>query len=153
MTGKSIRRCLAAALVVMSAAVLLTGCGGSGADSNTIKIGGNFELSGNNASYGSSAKNGMEMAVKEINDNGGLLGKKLEIVTADNRSEATEAANAMQKLLDSDVKFIIGPDTSSGSLACVSTADKEKVPMITPYGTNPDITVDPTSKQVHPLLR
>lgn len=152
MTGKSIRRCLAAALVVMSAAVLLTGCGGSGADSNTIKIGGNFELSGNNASYGSSAKNGMEMAVKEINDNGGLLGKKLEIVTADNRSEATEAANAMQKLLDSDVKFIIGPDTSSGSLACVSTADKEKVPMITPYGTNPDITVDPTSKQVHPYV-
>lgn len=90
------------------------------------------------------------MAVKEINDNGGLLGKKLEITTADNRSEATEAANAMQKLLDDKADFIIGPDTSSGSLACVSTADQEQIPMITPYGTNPDITVDPNSHSVHP---
>ena len=152
MTGKSIRKCIITALAVMSLSVSLTGCSGGSADSDTIKIGGNFELTGNSASYGASAKNGMEMAVKEINDQGGLLGKKIEIVTADNRSEATEAANAMQKLLDSDVKFIIGPDTSSGSLACVNTADKEKIPMITPYGTNPDITVDPSSKQVHPYV-
>ena len=125
MTGKSMRKCIITVLAVMSLAVSLTGCGGGSVDSDTIKIGGNFELTGNSASYGASAKNGMEMAVKEINDQGGLLGKKIEIVTADNRSEATEAANAMQKLLDNDVKFIIGPDTSSGSLASIQRIRKK----------------------------
>ena len=140
------------AAIILSVAAMLTGCGGAKEDANTIKIGANLELTGNNASYGSSAKNGIEMAVKEINDKGGLLGKKLEVDVADNRSEATEAANAMQKLLDDKVDLIIGPDTSSGTLACVSTADKEKIPLITPYGTNPDITVDPATKKVRPYV-
>ena len=117
MTMSTLKRCVLAAMAVASMAVMLTGCSGSsGESSDTIKIGANLELTGNSASYGTSAKNGIEMAVKEINDAGGLLGKKIEVSYADNRSEATEAANAMQKLLDDQVDFIVGPDTSSGAL-------------------------------------
>lgn len=153
MTMSTLKRCVLAAVAVASMAVMLTGCSGSsGESSDTIKIGANLELTGNSASYGTSAKNGIEMAVKEINDAGGLLGKKIEVSYADNRSEATEAANAMQKLLDDKVDFIVGPDTSSGALACVATADQEKIPMISPFGTNPDITVDPATHNVRPYV-
>lgn len=153
MQMSKVKMCVLTALTVVSMAAVLTGCGGSGGSegsSDVIKVGANLELTGNSASYGTSAKNGIEMAVKEINDGGGLLGKKIEISYGDNRSEATEAANAMQKLLDDDVSFIIGPDTSSGAIACVATAEQEKIPMISPFGTNPDITVDPSSKSVRP---
>ena len=92
MTMSTLKRCVLAAMAVASMAVMLTGCSGSsGESSDTIKIGANLELTGNSASYGTSAKNGIEMAVKEINDAGGLLGKKIEVSYADNRSEATEA--------------------------------------------------------------
>ncbi|WP_427113932.1 ABC transporter substrate-binding protein [Megasphaera sueciensis] len=149
----TLSKCVLTAITILSMAAILTGCGGSeGNKADTIKLGANLELTGNSASYGASAKNGIEMAVKEINDNGGLLGKKVEVDFADNRSEATEAANAMQKLLDDKVDLIVGPDTSSGVLACVSTADKEKIPLLTPFGTNPDITVDPATKQVRPYV-
>lgn len=155
MTMSKLKTCVLAALTVASMAVMLTGCGGSGGSGESdkvIKIGANLELTGNSASYGTSAQNGIEMAVKEINDAGGLLGKKIEVSYADNRSEATEAANAMQKLLDDEVDFIVGPDTSSGALACVATADQEKIPMISPFGTNPDITVDPATHNVRPYV-
>lgn len=155
MKMSTLKRCVFTALTVVSMAAMLAGCGTSGSSSESgdvIKIGANLELTGNSASYGTSAKNGIEMAVKEINDNGGLLGKKIEVSYGDNRSEATEAANAMQKLLDDEVNFIVGPDTSSGALACVSTADQEKMLMISPFGTNPDITVDPATKQVRPYV-
>ena len=74
MTMSTLKRCVLAALAVASMAVMLTGCsGGSGESSDTIKIGANLELTGNSASYGTSAKNGIEMAVKEINDAGGKV--------------------------------------------------------------------------------
>ena len=82
MTMSTLKRCVLAALAVASMAVMLTGCsGGSGESSDTIKIGANLELTGNSASYGTSAKNGIEMAVKEINDAGGLMGKKSKSAT------------------------------------------------------------------------
>lgn len=152
MKRQTVTKYLTTALAALALAVTITGCGSSSADNSVIRLGANLELSGNSASYGASAKNGIEMAVKEINDNGGLLGKRIEISTSDNRSEATEALNAMQKLLDDNVNFVVGPDTSSGTLVCITTADQEKIPVITPYGTNPDITVDSIDKTVHPYV-
>lgn len=152
MKRKTVTTYIITALASLALAVMVTGCGSSSADNNIIRLGANLELSGNSASYGASAKNGIEMAVKEINAKGGLLGKQIEVSTSDNRSEATEALNAMQKLLDDNVNFIVGPDTSSGTLVCITTADQEKIPVITPYGTNPDITVDSIDKTVHPYV-
>ena len=88
--GKKLTRIAAvAAAVVMTGA--LAGCGSSSGD--TIKIGANFELTGNVANYGSATYDGLKLAVKEANDAGGINGKKIELVAVDNKSTAEEAVN------------------------------------------------------------
>ncbi len=139
-------------LAVMAASVALAtalaGCGGGDkkqAAADTIKIGGNLEMTGGSASYGISAKNGIELALKKINEKG-VLGKKLQLVVADNKSEATEATNAMQKLISQDkVVSVIGPNLSSAVIAASAVNTAAKVPAITPMGTNPNVTVDPAT--------
>jgi branched-chain amino acid transport system substrate-binding protein len=135
---------LAASLTL---ALALSGCGGSSAKSDTIKIGGNLEMTGGSASYGISSKNAIELAIKQINDKGGVNGKKLSLVVADNKSEATEATNAMQKLVTQDkVVGVIGPNLSSAVIAATAISGGAKVPDITPMGTNPRVTVDDSGK-------
>lgn len=125
---------------------LFAGCGGSGggnSGANDIKIGANFELTGGVANYGSQALNGLKLAVKQINEAGGINGKKIALVTADNKSEASEAANAATKLISNDkVRVLVGPATTSNVLATTQIATDSKIPVIAPTGTNPKITVE-----------
>jgi branched-chain amino acid transport system substrate-binding protein len=128
-------------------AALIGGCGGSdsgGAD-KTVKVGGLLEMTGGSASFGISSKNGIDLAFKDINAKGGVLGgKKLELVVADTKSEASEATNGMQKLISQDgVAAVIGPNQSSAVIAASAINNGAKVLGITPMGTNPDITVNP----------
>lgn len=128
-------------------AALTGGCGGSdsgGAD-KTVKVGGLLEMTGGSASFGISSKNGINLAFKDINAKGGVLGgKKLELVVADTKSEASEATNGMQKLISQDgVAAVIGPNQSSAVIAASAINNGAKVLGITPMGTNPDITVNP----------
>ena len=141
---------LAVGAMFMSA---LTGCGGGskGADGDTIKVGGLLEMTGGSASFGISGKNGIDMALKKINEKGVLGGKKLSLVVADTKSEASEATNGMQKLISQDkVVAVIGPNQSSAVIASGAINNGAKVVDITPMGTNPDVTVDPKTKQVKP---
>ena len=142
---------LAAGAMFMSA---LTGCGGGGskgADGDTIKIGGVLEMTGGSASFGISSKNGIDLALKKINEKGVLGGKKLSLVVADTKSEASEATNGMQKLISQDkVVAVIGPNQSSAVIASGAINNGAKVVDITPMGTNPDVTFDPKTKQVKP---
>ena len=141
---------LAAGAVFMGA---LTGCGGGskGADGDTIKVGGLLEMTGGSASFGISSKNGIDLALKKINEKGVLGGKKLSLVVADTKSEASEATNGMQKLISQDkVVAVIGPNQSSAVIASGAINNGAKVVDITPMGTNPDVTVDPKTKQVKP---
>lgn len=141
---------LAAGAMFMSA---LTGCGGAskGADGDTIKVGGLLEMTGGSASFGISGKNGIDLALKKINEKGVLGGKKLSLVVADTKSEASEATNGMQKLISQDkVVAVIGPNQSSAVIASGAINNGAKVVDITPMGTNPDVTVDPKTKQVKP---
>ena len=129
------------------AAGVLAGCAGdkggdAGGNADTIKIGVNLELSGNVASYGQSMLEGVELAVKEINKEG-IDGKKIELVTVDNKSEAAEATNAAIKLTSQDkVAAIIGPATSGDTKAKIQIAQDNKVPVIAPAGTAPEITFE-----------
>ncbi|PLT34592.1 ABC transporter substrate-binding protein [Bacillus sp. V5-8f] len=132
----------------LSATLLLAGCGGaekSGGSSgsgggDTIKIGANMELSGGVASYGQSGVQGLELAFEEINKEG-IDGKKLELVKVDNKSDAAESTNGALKLATQDkVVAIVGSATSTNTLAQVQIATDNKIPLITPTGTNPDIT-------------
>jgi branched-chain amino acid transport system substrate-binding protein len=128
----------------MVAAGVLAGCNsstsGDGEKGGTIKIGANLELSGGVASYGQSAKEGIELAIEEINKEG-IDGKKLELVTVDNKSDAAEATNGALKLATQDkVVAMIGAATSTNTLAQVQIAQDNKIPLITPTATNATIT-------------
>ncbi|MEH7085990.1 ABC transporter substrate-binding protein [Neobacillus drentensis] len=128
----------------MVAAGVLAGCNsstsGDGGKGGDIKIGANLELSGGVASYGQSAKEGIELAIEEINKEG-INGKKLKLVTVDNKSDAAEATNGALKLATQDkVVAMIGAATSTNTLAQVQIAQDNKIPLITPTATNATIT-------------
>ncbi len=136
---------LAAGALFMGA---LTGCGGSKSADDTIKIGGLLEMTGGSASFGISSKNAIDLALKKVNEKGVLGGKKLALVVADNKSEASEATNGMQKLISQDkVVAVIGPNLSSAAIAAGTINNASKVASITPMGTNPDVTVDPKTQK------
>src|SRR4051794_22850918 len=111
---------------------VLAGCGadngGSGASSSgsgdTIKIGLNLELSGAVASYGTGINQGVQLAVDEINADGGVDGKQIQLVQVDNKSDGQEATNGAIKLTDKDkVVAIIGAATSGNTIAQVEIAN------------------------------
>ena len=87
-------------LVILVAGLAVAGCGDSGG--KTVKIGMVYELTGNTASYGTSAANGAKLAFKAINAIGGVLGKQIQLITADNKGEPSESANAMTKVITQD---------------------------------------------------
>lgn len=133
-------------------AVLAAGCGGK-QSSDVIKIGANLEMTGTNATFGQSASNGAKLAIKQINEKGGVNGKQLTLVVADNKSEAAEAANAMQKLITQDkVAAIIAPIASSSVIAGAQVNQDNKVLAISPTASNPKVTVDPTTGKVRDYL-
>ncbi|MBS4212495.1 MULTISPECIES: ABC transporter substrate-binding protein [Neobacillus] len=133
----------------MLAAGVMAGCGSSTSTSSgggdekggEIKIGANLELSGGVASYGQSIKEGIDLALEEINKEG-IDGKKLKLVVVDNKSEAPEAINGATKLISQDkVSAIIGAATSGNTKAQIEIAQSNNVPIITPTGTAADVTV------------
>ncbi len=137
---------------------VLAGCAGGakessgGGNSDTIKLGVNLELSGNVASYGESMSKGIEMAVDEINKNGGVDGKKFDVVKVDNKSEAAEATNGIIKLTSQDkVTAVIGAATSGNTVAQAQIANDTKTVLIAPGGTSPTVTVDEKGK-VRPFV-
>ena len=142
-------------IVLLAAVVLLAGCGGEKkpAAADVIKIGADLEMTGGNATFGQSAANGAKLAIKEINAKGGLLGKQLTLVVADNKSEAAEAANAMQKLVTQDkVVAVIAPIASSSVMAAAPINLQAKVLAISPTASNPKVTVDPDTKKVREFV-
>ena len=129
---------------------VLAGCGNE-AKSDEIKIGANFEMTGNVANYGAATLDGLKLAIKEVNDAGGVNGKKITIVDADNKSEASEAVNAATKLISDDkVKVIVGPAVTANVIAESQVATDNKVPVIAPDATSPDVTVE--NGQVKPYI-
>ncbi len=136
---------LAAGALAVSA---LTGCsstGGAGkgnAIGDTIKIGVNYELSGNVATYGQDSVKGVEMAIAEINAAGGVDGKKIEVVKYDTKSEPAEATTLATKLMTQDkVVTIIGPATSGSFKATIPVANPNEVPVVSGSATADDVTV------------
>lgn len=117
--------------------------GGSGSSGDTIKIGGNLELSGAVASYGSSINDGAKLAIAEINEAGGINGKKIDYIAVDNKSDNAEAVTAGIRLAEQEkVVAMLGPATSGNATATVQTASQFKVPMVTASGTAETVTVD-----------
>ena len=113
----------------------------------TIKIGFNIPMTGDIPEVGEGSKNAAEMYLADINGAGGLEvgGKKymLEFVYMDNESKADSAVNAALKLIEQEeVVAIIGPNSSKQAVPGGGTANENRVPMISPWSTNPATTFD-----------
>ncbi|MBO5137894.1 MAG: ABC transporter substrate-binding protein [Spirochaetaceae bacterium] len=110
-------------------------------DSNTIKIGGIFPLSGDVAVYGTECRNGIELAISEINAAGGVNGKQIVLVGEDDEGNPEKSVNAYKKLVTKDkCDVIIGSLTSGCTAAISSLAQAQKVLLLAPAATQADIT-------------
>jgi branched-chain amino acid transport system substrate-binding protein len=113
-------------------------------NSDVIKIGINYELSGDVATYGEDATQGAEMAIDEVNAAGGIGGKQIELVKYDNKSDPAEATTLATKLMTQDkVLAVIGPATSGNFKATIPVATANKVPVVSGSATADDVTVGP----------
>ena len=128
--------------------IFFTSCVQKGGDTNgttstgdTIKVGVYGDLTGPTASFGQSTKNGVELAVAEINAAGGVNGKKIELVIEDDQGTPEKAKTVISKLISQDkVQAVIGEVASTNSLAAAPVAQEAKIPMISPSSTNPQVT-------------
>lgn len=129
-------------LTCVVAMFLFVGCKKkAGGDGKTILIGEYGSMTGPQSTFGQSTHNGLTMAIEEINAKGGVLGKPLEVINADDRSDANEAVTAVQKLISRDgVCAVIGEVASKLSMAAGGVCQREKIPMVSPASTNPDVT-------------
>jgi branched-chain amino acid transport system substrate-binding protein len=140
-----VTRSLPRALV--AAALLVAACSPSRESSQTaapaadIPVGFYGALSGGEAAFGTATLQGVKLAAEEINSSGGILGKKIRLVTEDDQGKAEEAASVVTKLITRDnVIAVIGENSSNQSLAAGPIAQAAKVPMISPSSTNPNVT-------------
>ncbi len=137
-------------LVAVGAASTALGCKngqsgsggtGDGKSDGAIIIGHYASMTGNTAHFGQDTDKAIRLAADELNAAGGVLGRKVEIVTLDDRGDATEAANAVTRLIDVEkASAILGEVASSLSLAGGRIAQRKKVPMISPSSTNTKVT-------------
>jgi len=111
------------------------------ADSEPIRIGEYQSLTGASASFGISSTNGSKLALEEINANGGVLGRKIELITEDDRSLPGEPATIVRKLITRDkVVAILGEFASSRALEGAPIAQEFKIPFLSAGATNVKVT-------------
>ena len=147
----NLKKALCMVVATLALGTSLAGCGGQ--SDKEIKIGLLNEMTGGNATIGTAASNGAQLAIKEINAKGGVLGKQIKAVVADNKSEPAESANAMTKLLTQDkVVAVTGTFSSSNAIAAASVAESAKKPYLIAGATNPKVTVDEKTKNVKQFI-
>lgn len=108
---------------------------------DTIKVGAIFAQTGDAAADNDLHFLGVRYAVDELNSQGGVLGKKIELIEYDNQSTALGSRAAAKKAIDAGVVAVIGASYSSHSLAMAPLLQQAKIVMITPIATNPDVTL------------
>lgn len=146
---KSKRKLVSALLVMLSIIILMASCGNADeskesnpdAGKDTIKIGGLAPLSGNVSVYGIAVNNAVKLAIEEVNENGGVLGKQIKYIVYDEKGDSVEATNAYNRLVNDDnIVALIGDVTSGPSIAVAQRAARDNMPMITASGTAAEIT-------------
>lgn len=124
--------------LVVLAALSLFACSPKKAE---IKIGSINPVTGEAATFGASTKNGATLAAEEWNKAGGVLGKQVKLVYADDKGDPAEGATVFTKLIQEvKVAAIVGGITSRVALAGAPIAQAAKVPMLSPTATNEKVT-------------
>ncbi len=136
---KKFWKSLAAVACAAAMAATVSGCngkeGGAGGDDNTLVIGGIGPVTGENAVYGIAVRNGIQLAVDEINEAGGVNGMKLKLDFQDDVSEAEKALTAYNTIKDNGAKMLIGTVTSGPCISVSAEAAKDNMFLITPSGS------------------
>jgi branched-chain amino acid transport system substrate-binding protein len=122
------------------------GCKNSGASSDPngpIIVGAYLSLSGSDTTFGSDSREGIDLALDQVNAAGGIKGRPIKVIYEDDKSTTQEATNKVQQLIDRDhAVAILGEVASSRSIAGGIVCNKKKVPMVTPSSTAVDVTVE-----------
>jgi len=124
------------------------GCGGSGSTSSdastggdTINVGYLVHITGDSALWGQAERDGAQIAVDEINEKGGVLGKKLNLMFYDGRSTSADSVNAVKKAVEQDkVSLMLGSNLSGPTIAVADICAANKVPQIASFATNTMVT-------------
>lgn len=124
-------------LVMLLFAVCLFGCNGGKDD--TINLGVVGPFTGNLSTYGNNVKRGVEIAVEEINANGGILGKEVKLLVEDTQGDSKQVKNAYYRVAD-DAHFVVGEVTSGNSEILAAQAQEDKMPTITASATAASVT-------------
>jgi branched-chain amino acid transport system substrate-binding protein len=147
------KKIIAIICIFVLACSILAACGNDkGKDaggSDVVKVGVNYELSGEVATYGNDSVNGIKMAIDEINKAGGVLGgKKIDLVIKDDKSDPAEATSIEESLMGGgDIVASLGPATSGNFRAVIPIASSYGVPILSSSATaDDDITVDKNGK-------
>jgi len=139
------KRILAMILVVALAVSMfaLAGCGDkANKPAESIKIGYIGPLTGSVSVYGIAVRNGLQLAVDEINAAGGINGAKIEVVEKDDQGSDTESLNAFNELVSEGIKIIVGAVTSGCTLAITQAANDEGVVLISASSTADAVTTE-----------
>ena len=138
-------------VLVLLLGLITSGCNNLIKNDKEIILGANYEMTGALAAVAKQTVNGINLAIKQTNEQGGVLGKQIKLIIADNKSEPSESANAITKLIKNDnVKLVFGSVASSNVLATVQIAHDSKIPLITATATNPSVTME--QDQVRPYV-
>ena len=117
---------------------------------NPIKIGYVGALSGDTALWGQAGLNGMELTAKQINEDGGILGREVQVIGLDGKGAPDDSVTAYKKLVEEEgVSAVVGTNFSSCNIAIAAVADELKVPVIATAASNELVTVDADGK-LHP---
>jgi len=121
--------------------LVASGCQRGSGDPNEIVIGHYGSMTGSEATFGQSTDNGIKLAVDEINEAGGIRGRKIRLITYDDKGDAREAGTAVTRLTTKDeVVAVLGEVASGLSLAGAPVCQEAGVPMVSPSSTNPKVT-------------
>lgn len=117
----------------------LSACGGysadSGSDAKTLKIGMLLALSGFAAPFGTAERDAVKAIVEDVNEDGGVNGRKIELEIYDGAADPTKCVNGVNELAEKGVVAIIGPSTGSCALAAGPIAARRQIPLMTPTAT------------------
>lgn len=136
---KKMKKVLGLTLALSMVAASLTACGTPAGKSDKFYIGGIGPITGDAAVYGQSVKNGAELAVKEINEAGGINGTKIEFMFEDDEADGEKSVNAYNTLKDKGMKILMGTVTSGACAAVAEKAKTDNLFQLTPSASSLDV--------------
>ena len=135
---KFMLKTLCVATAVAMCAVAFTGCGRK-FSGDKLAIGGIGPVTGSAADYGTAVRNALELAIEEVNEDGGINGIQLELIFEDDEATGEKALNAYNVLKDAGMQLLIGTVTSGSGVAISEKAHEDNMFVLSPSGSDPDV--------------